>query len=181
MKGLSDKYRFYIYLAGFLIILAICYNVALKSTIQSARNCRNMKEKAQLAVEMPQKAANLRSELATLNSTYFDEVKGLTDAHELVLERLSKLSSQFSTSVIGYPEKHLFENSFIRTETHTALLKGSFKNLLLVIYHLEVSEKVGRIASFEFFSEIDNKTRITNLYLRIYIQNYRNLKKNESQ
>ena len=181
IKGLSEKYKFYLLLAGFIFALIICYQVAFKSTFQSAKNCRNMKDKARLANEMPQKAANLRMELTRLNKEYFDNISGLNDAHEVILEKLSRLSSQYSTSVTGYPAKHIYETSFVQAETHTAILKGSFIDLLHVLYQLEVNERVGRIASVEYYTETDYKTKMTNLYSRIYIQNFRNLRKNDTQ
>jgi len=181
MKGLSEKYKFYLLVAGFIVAMVICYQVDFKSTFQSANNCRLMKEKARLATEMPQKAANIRNELTKLNRQYFDNIRSQNDAHEVILEKLSELSSKYSTSVTGYPERHIYQTTFVQAETHTAIIKGGFINLLHVLYDLEVNERVGRIASVEYYTETDYKTKITNLYSRIYIQNFRNLKNNDTQ
>jgi hypothetical protein len=181
IKGFSDKIKFYMLMGAFIILLIICYNIAFKSTLQSARNCSAMQEKARLASDMPKNEANLRNQLSMLNKKYFNGNRGLNDAHEVILEKLSKLSSEYSTTVVGYPERHLVEASFIQAETHMAILKGGFINLLKVLYQLEVNERVGRLASAGFYTETDFKTKVTNLYLRIYIQNFRNLKKNDTQ
>jgi hypothetical protein len=181
LKNLSEKYKFYLLVAGLIILLVISYQVALKGTFQCIKNCRTLKEKAKTAAQMPQKVANLKKELNSLNGQYFDNIHSQNDAHEVILEKLSLLSSKYSTSVTGYPERHIFQTSFIQTETHTAILHGGFINLLHVLYQIEANERVGRIASVEYYTVIDYKTKITNLYSRIYIQNFRNLKKDETK
>jgi hypothetical protein len=178
---LSEKYKFYLLVAGFMISLILCYQVALKGTLQSIKNCRNMKEKARLATQMPQKVANLRNELTGINRQYFDDIRSQNDAHEVILEKLSQLSSKYSTTVTGYPERHVYQTTFVQAETHTAVLRGGFINLLHVLHEIEVNERVGRIASVEYYTETDYKTKITNLYSRIYIQNFRNLKKDDTK
>jgi hypothetical protein len=175
LKSLSDKYKFYILLAGFGLLLIICYQVAINGTVKIARQYRILKERAAIANDIPKKTAALNRQLNTLNSKYFSESENTQSGHEIILEKISRISSGNSVLVVGYPARHSFQTASVLVETHSALLRGRFTDLLKVIYALEVLEHTGRISSVEFFTETDRKTKSKQLFSRIYIQNYHNL------
>jgi hypothetical protein len=180
-KNLSDKYKLYIILAGLVAALLICYKVAFKSTFKAAANYRQLKERVREAADMPEQTALLQRQLTELNTKYFNEKKGFDDSHELILDKLSRLASKNSVLVTEYPEIHIYKSSTVQVETHTAVLKGGFLNLLHVLYEIEVHERIGRIVSVDYFTETDRKTKARSLFVRILIQNYRNLNPHEEK
>ena len=180
MKNLSEKYKLYLLLGGFILILIIAYNVAIKSTISTIREYRELKQKSTEAADLPAQCAALQNQLKHLNRLYFDAVKGIDDTHEIFLNKLGRLAAQYNAAVIDYPAEHNFEASSVRIETHIAVLKGDFSDLLKVLYELEVNERIGRLVSVEYYTEINRKTKVRSLFMRIYIQNYRNKNNDEN-
>jgi hypothetical protein len=178
-KSLSEKYKLYLILSGLLLSLIICYNIAFKSTFLLALDYKQLKLRVQEAEDMPAQTAMLQKQLSELNKNYFNEIHGFDDSHELILEKMSRLASRYSVMVTEYPTVHIHKSSTVQVETHTIMLKGGFLDLLHVLYELEVKEKTGRIVSVDYFTETNRKTKVKSLYMRVYIQNYRNLNSHE--
>lgn len=179
LKNLSEKYKFYFLLAAILVLLLICYNMAFKDTFKVWRDYKSLKDRAAVASEIPKKTAKLSSQLAELNSLFFNEKRENEDMHELILERIGTLTAHSNALLVGYPPLHLSKTSSVQIETHTIVLKGNFRDLLEIIYNLEVKQALGRIASIEFFTETDRRSHRRELFCRLYIQNFRNLKNHE--
>jgi hypothetical protein len=175
LKNISEKNKFYGLLVGFGIMVIICYKVAISSTLEIAGQYRILKKRALVAIDIPKKTSVLNQELKELNSKYFNSSENRQESHEVILEKISRISSDHSVLLIGYPAQHTFKTSSVVIETHAGLLRGGFIDLLRVLYALENSEHVGRISSIEFYTETDRKTKTKYLFSRIYIQNYHNL------
>ena len=170
----------YLVLAAVFLAGILAYNIAVKNTIKTIKDYRELKRKSSEAADLPAQCALLSNQLSRLNQLYFNAVKGIGDTHEIFLDKLGRLADQYNTSVIEYPEKHSFNTSSVQIETHNAVLKGSFTDLLKVLYELEVHERIGRLVAVEYYTETNRKTKIRSLYMRIYIQNYRNKNNNEN-
>ncbi|MBA7543583.1 hypothetical protein ES705_35914 [subsurface metagenome] len=180
-KNISEKQKFYLLIGTLVVVLFICFQVALKSTFAEIRKNKDLKTMALEAVNIPQQTALLKKQVVDLNNKYFNENIRADDNHEIILEKVSNLASGTNTSVTEYPARHIYQTMNLHVETHSIVLTGRFPDLLKVLYQLEVHERVGRLVSLEYFTETDRKTRRRNLYSRIYIQNYRNLKNNEDR
>ncbi|MGD2035045.1 MAG: hypothetical protein PVF73_08315 [Bacteroidales bacterium] len=181
LKNLSEKNKFYVLAGSFLVLLIVCYQVAMKGTLNELKNNRELKNKASEAEEIPQQTALLKKQLADLNNLYFRSDNRGDDNHEIILERVSDLAGRSDCSVAEFPAKHLFRTMNIQVETHSIVLTGRFPGLLKVLYELEVNEKTGRLVSVGYYTETDRRTRQRNLFSRIYIQNYRNLMNHEDK
>jgi hypothetical protein len=175
----TERHIRYAILAGFFVMLLVSYKVAIKSTITTYSDYKELKEKSRVAEDLPIRIAELQEKLNDLNQTYFDAVKIIDNTHELFLDKLGQFASANRTTITEYPKEHIYETSSVLIETHSAILTGRFINLLKVLYQLEVKERIGRIVSVEFFTETNRRTKVSSLYMRLYIQNYRNLNRNE--
>lgn len=180
LKNITEKYKLYLLLAGIIVTAIIAYKLAIKSTVVTIREYRELKDKSEEAEDLPAQCAALQKQLANLNRSYFDVIKGIDDTHNVFLDKLGRLAAAHDAAVIEYPAEHSFQASSVRIDTHSAVLKGNFTDLLKVLYELEVNERIGRLVSVEYFTETNRKTKIRSLYMRIYIQNYRNREKDEN-
>jgi len=181
LKNISEKYKFYLLVGIFVVALIICYQLAIKSTIAGIRKNRELKKMALEAEDIPHQTALLKKQVLDLNNQYFNSNDQAEGNHEIILEKVSTLAAKSGVSVSEYPARHLFQTMSIQVETHSIVLTGKFPDLLEVLYQLEVHKKVGRLVSVEYYTETDRKTRRRQLFSRIYIQNYRNLKKDENK
>lgn len=181
LKNISEKQKFYLLAGSLVVLLIICYQLALKSTFSEIRMNKELKKMTIEAEDIPQQTALLKKQVADLNNKYFNEDIGNDDNHEIILEKVGRMALNTGTSVAEYPVRHIYQAMNTQVETHAIVLTGKFPNLLKVLYELEVHENVGRLVSVEYFTETDRKTRRRNLYSRIYIQNYRNLKNDENK
>jgi hypothetical protein len=175
LKNLKEKYKFYLLSAGFGLLILICYKIAISSTVKLAGQYHVLKERAAIASDIPKKTVVLNKQLNELNSKYFSESENLQSGHEVILEKISRISFDNSVLIIGYPERHAYQTASVLVETHTALLRGGFVDLLKILYTLEALEHIGRISSVEYYTETDHKTKTKYLYSKIYIQNYQNM------
>ena len=171
---MPEKKKFYLSIGLFLLALLICYKLAFQSTINTIANYRLQIEKSQVANEMPRKAALLKKQLNSFDTRYFNSMKGIDQAHEVILEHISSLALTNKVTVTGYPALHSSQRGTLLTETHMVELQGRFSNIVKVIYQMETTPFVGRIASVEYFTETDRATKGQLLFARIYIQNFKN-------
>jgi hypothetical protein len=180
LKNLSEKYKLYLIVAGIILASIIAYRVAIKSTVMVMKDYRELKQKAAEAEDISSRCAALQKQLTILNRSYFDAAKGIDDTHNIFLDKLGRLAATYNATVTEYPAQHSYRASSVQVETHIAVLQGNFSDLLKVLYELEVNERIGRLVSVEYFTETNRKTKIRSLYMRIYIQNYRNKENNEN-
>lgn len=178
-KNISAKYRFYLLLAGILIGMLIAYRISVRSTIDTIKSYQELKKRSLEAGDLPSQCASLRKQIAELNHGYFENGSGYDEIHKNFLGKLGKLADIYHATLVEYPGQHNYKSSSVQVETHSAMLKGNFTDLLKILYELEVNERIGKLVSVEYFAETSRKTKIRSLFMHLYIQNYRNDKPDE--
>ncbi|MDO8999667.1 MAG: hypothetical protein Q7W45_07880 [Bacteroidota bacterium] len=94
-----------------------------------------------------------------------------------VRDKLTAFISDFAENnnclVTEIPTNSSFKNDNLNVQTNTFTIKGNFKNLLSLLYKLEIDYKyVAKIMSTKFYSLRDLQKKNKNLYLTIITQSF---------
>jgi hypothetical protein len=171
IEKLTYKQWFFIYVAGIFLSVIIIFQVAIKPTLEA----RNLYKEKNLLLESlssaPLEIQTLREKLNQINHNLNSENKTLYDTRDDLLEEISNFCIKNRIHVYSYPELHLYNNRSFVIESNRIVLKGTFKNLLKLIYHMETNVGFSRIASIRYYTELNRKTKREELFLEMIFQN----------
>ena len=80
---------------------------------------------------------------------------------------------------MSLPLPHKYSVNNYTVETCVLEVKGSFINLLELVYLFEQKLTLGKIVSVSFIKDEDRFTKISNLKVTIYIQNIKTINNEE--
>jgi hypothetical protein len=90
---------------------------------------------------------------------------------EYLLHQLAASCKKNAVVLASLAPPQLTIDKGFKIETRVVKLRGSFINLLWVVYHMEKVKPAGRLASVRFAVEEDRKSAVSYLFAYLYIQN----------
>ena len=99
-ENLSNKNKVIILLCSLPIVLLICYNLAIKETVDLARNCSFISERLTQAEDAPRKIDMLEHRLTELNAIIGEEKSNIDNLQQELLSLISDFSKK-SKVIIG--------------------------------------------------------------------------------
>lgn len=171
IEKLTHKHWFYIYAAGIFLAVIIVFQIAIKPTLDARRLYKEKKQLLESLSSAPQEIKALNDKLNLINHSLKSENKTIYDTRDDLLEEISNFCSINHLHVYSYPELHLYNNRSFVVESNRIVLKGTFKNLLKLIYYMETNVGFSRIASISYYTELNRKTKREELFLEMIFQN----------
>jgi len=153
---MDPKQKNRLLMAGFLLLLAICYQFAIKNTlVQRAAYKKLLGQQQQLAA-LPSK-----SKLLEIKNAYYDSIirayqlSGASLENEL-LKSLNTLGAEHGFSVADFKEPHRYAHSHQQHDhTYIFTLQGPYHALLKGIYQLEQQKAFGQVIHMDFIKKKD--------------------------
>lgn len=163
-----------ILLVGALLLLIVCYIFAIGETVELYSNNSKASQKLESLKNAPQQIVELNKRLVFLNSRVKQYVRDDDFEQEDILVAISDFCKGHRLKIVEFPKSTLKQNDDIVIETFNFTVEGNFTNLVKLIYDIEVVQKIGRIASLDFETQMDRRTKVKRLTVRIFLQNLRN-------
>lgn len=171
IKRLTYRQKNYLLLFGCLVLGWAIYQLSISKTLEEVRSYNQLMAQ----IEVGNSAHSMIFDYKKKLKFYEDHLGSFeTDSmhnHEHVLVAVSHYCQRHNLTVESFPSELVEDYSDFNLHTHKIEVRGNFKELLHLIYHLERVEKLGRIASLELEKKLDKKTKRTILTASIYIQN----------
>lgn len=169
MAQLSHKRRFFIVLIVLLVLIFALYKKTyspiflLRSELQISEKLMTNSEASFEEIQI------LQHELNGL-----DKIIGNSQNHALVPQKILRFITKnaLDISVISMEDTHIFGEKIFTVFTNKIVLKGTYENLLQLMYTIEKEFAASKIASAKFVSKKDYNTNKTDLLLELYFQNY---------
>jgi hypothetical protein len=177
-RNLTYKQKNRALLIAIVLLALVSYRMGLRNTIRVYAGINLLKEQLTLADNAPQKVAGLQARLAGM-----DQVLGRSQSEWTPSEKADTSVQQTLLGVVtAYCQKnHVALREFPKTirkiqgeyqvETNFFVVEGGFIKLLELLYLLEQKNRVGKVASVNFITKKDYKTKALNLNAIIYVQN----------
>ena len=171
MNKLTNKYRFYLLLAGTFVALLLAYNMAINNTIELKKTCNKIEHDLNKAGDAPRKIAAIEKKLVSIESLYGSDFEDLDKLQEKLLNHISQSCKQYELTLIELPNVHEFEHSDYVIKTFKIVVEGNYTNILKFIYDLEFKPALGRLASIKFSTQTNYRNSNKKLFAQIIIQN----------
>jgi len=153
------------------LLIPLSYNMAFKKTWELYGECKETEEKLELAADAPSKMAGIKKRLQEIEAIAGKQQDSRQPAQQKLLGIITAWCQENRLVLKEMPNAINTAENDLLVETNVFEIEGSFSKLLNLIYQLEQKNNAGRVASVNFKTRKDYKTRQLILSATIYIQN----------
>lgn len=177
LKNKNAKQRFRFLLAGMGLLLILAYCFSIRNTIAAYLLFKKNKKSLQEASNAPHLIRQFQEQLTVLESLLIQSDYD----RQLLFETVNTFCDKYGLRLdYFHPEKRFTHNDY-EVITNQIKIEGAYKDITVLIYHLEQEKKLGHIASVSFDKQEERRTKRKYLTADIYVQNIQpvNLSSNE--
>lgn len=139
-----------LFVLGFILILFVCYKLAIARTLIYRDNYKNLQKEAILFENTPRQLSVLRQKEAYLDSILTTYRLGDTSIQNSLLSAINSMADTSGVRVISFNEPHLFQQGELTVKTYGFTLEGNYGDILNIIYELEQKHRFGEITNLHF-------------------------------
>lgn len=156
---------------GFLLVLLVAYQFSIKKTLALKDNVEKKRTESLQFKDIPQRSATL-----DLQERYLDSVLDSNSMRNIsiqnnLLEFLNIESQNGDVLIANFQEPHFVSENTLSTTSFAFSLKGSYEEIIEIIYKLEQEYNFGRIVHVDFEKKRDFRRRTNFLECRVIIEN----------
>lgn len=174
-KNLSYKRKNILLLAGSVMFGLIVYFYAFERTIGLIKECTQLEEQLRQAENAPQKLAELKRKLNSIESDLGGNGNFGGDIQQALLEKISRYCNENNIALREFPQPVVSQEQDYIIETNIVVIEGSFLKLLKLVYQLEQVQRTGKVAAVHFLAKEDLRTKRQMLTASLYLQNIKKL------
>lgn len=157
------------------LLIALIYLVPVRATLKAystyvslSATMANAKDAPVLISQAEQLHLRYKNILPDLK---IDSLK----QEEFIINKVSRACYQFDVSIVSFapPEKYVKNNYILSNQM--VKVKGTYKQILLLIRSIERQNSVGKLINVNFVLEEDQWRKKMNLFAYLYLQNIQNV------
>lgn len=183
-NGLTYKKKNKYLAVGVILFAIFSYKMAFQNTIAVYQNVQSLEEQLRQAEDAPQKVNALRQQMMSIDQVLGKggaettlSAKSDTNVQQKLLGIVTDYCSKGDVVLREFPKTMQKTQDDYLVETNVFTVEGGFTKLLGLIYSLEQKSRIGKIASVNFLSKKDFKTKSLTLTSTIYLQNVKKVPK----
>lgn len=158
-----------------VVLVMISWLRAINPTLNIMSQCTLLQQELDSSKGGDQELQFVKIELAQINQMIGSEKLSTDEINRGIVDFISKKSSKLGIILNEFPSVHHQIVNEYSIYTYQAIIQGSFKHLLQLIYDMEYEYTGAHICAIRFYTVEEFRTKIKKLYSVIYIQN---IKKN---
>jgi len=142
----------------FVLLLIISYKYAISNTLELKKEYKNLKQQEQLFKNVPKQLSLLKQKEKYYDSLLVKyQLKGSSVQNSL-LKTINASAYSDNIQLKSFLEPHIFEENNLNYKTYQFTLKGSYNDILKLIFKLEQDTKFGEIINLSFERKKNYKT-----------------------
>ena len=135
---------------GFVVILMLCYSLAISKTIQQKKQYNTLKQQELLFQNAPKQLSLLKQK-----EVYYDSLltKYQLDGSSIqnnLLKTINAFANGNDLKVISFLEPHTITKNDLTIKTYEFVVEGEYNNINQLVYQLEQQSKFGEIVNLHF-------------------------------
>jgi hypothetical protein len=171
LNKLSYSQKCYLLLTALALFIIVGYKISFSDTFLLVSEIKEKEQKLEWLKDKEKELPSLKAKMEEFEKAYS---KGDSTA---VRDKLTAFISDFAEKnyclVTEIPLNSSFKSDNLKVQTNTFTVKGSYNNLLSLLFRLENEYKyVSKIMSAKFFTIREAQTKSKNLYLTIITQSF---------
>ena len=172
LNQLSYKQRCILLAVIVFVVTIVMYLIPISNTLRAVEGYNEAQQQYEKIADAPQKIKRIEQQLAYVNNLIGGETGSTQYFQSELLSRVTNFCNKNKLVLDGFSEPILQRESTHTIERNVVTVKGSFKNLLRLVYELEQANKFGVIAGIQFNSKKNLQTKLYELSLSIHINNF---------
>ncbi|WP_034045103.1 hypothetical protein [Wocania ichthyoenteri] len=164
---MTHKSKNILLVAGFIIILTLCYQLAISKTIALKKDYNSLIQEEELFKNTPKQLSLLMQKQKYYNSLLSKyQIKGGSIQNNL-LKTVNTYADSNKLRVVSFLEPHISISHDLTIKTYQFTIEGNYNSILKLIHLLEQQTKFGEIINLHFEKKKNFKTNT--YYLQAYI------------
>lgn len=147
---MTNKTKNIILLIGFILLIVLCYQLAISKTITLKKEFNTLKQQEILFKNTPKQISLLKQK-----QKYYDsllnkyQIKGSSLQNNL-LKTINAYAGANNIKVVSFLEPHSIRKDELKINTYQFTFEGNYNNILKLIHKLEQDTKFGEIINLHF-------------------------------
>lgn len=152
VEKLDSRKKFYYVLLFFGLFSIIVYRYTFSKTIDAYKYQQELSTDASRTDMLQTQLKELLVHSNTANFSDIESSRTLEQSRSGLLKTISFYCRQHTMKLVKFPPQHTAEKDGLTVSTSIVVVKGSFRELLGLLFYLERSEKNIRIRNVKFES-----------------------------
>jgi hypothetical protein len=170
VNNLSNKQKFYLIIAAFILLALASYKKTFKRTYESWKSLNIIEKKISSGKDIQSNLFNIRDELKQLDDFIGGGSINPEDVQNNLLGFLTEGKREVNLTLIE--DTHLNDNDKFLVYTNRIILEGNYESLITTLYSIEKEFTDSKIVSAEIYSKKNRQKKVEKIYLKIILQNY---------
>lgn len=158
-------------MVGIIVSCLITYQLPIKQTLSLYEENKQLQGQLSAAENAPKRIRQIENQLATYKEVLKSASNDSLQQEEYVLNQVTSTCRKYGAAVVSFSPSEASEHKGYKIKTRTVQFRGTYRQLLQVVYALEHHAVIGRLASVRFILEEDSWQRSSRLFSYLYIQN----------
>ena len=172
-----EKYSYKTKLIALAVIFVLLFLAAYKRSFSLTFGLIDEVERLEKQLDLAQNANyeinQLKLDLNELNQAIGKENLDADLVQQRILDEISDYSNTANIRIYGISETHKYSTSDFEVFSNETIVEGDFISILKLIHSFENEIEYARVASCEFYTEKNFKTKKKQLYAKLYLQHFK--------
>lgn len=170
---MTSKQKNIALLVGFLLVLLLSYQFAIKNTLQAKDKYNELQKEKQLFENSKNKIGYLNAQNTYLDSILkSNEIIVDVSFQQVILNKVSKYVEQHQLKIISFNSPHIFKNNTNTLTTYQLEIEGDFIQLVNFVNYFE-NQRLGNLVSVSFLKKKNYRRNKNYLTVSIYLQKFK--------
>lgn len=169
---MTNKQKNIALILGFVVVLLLCYQFALKNTFEQRRLYKQLQTQELLFKNTPQQLSLLNQKERHYDSLLQKYQLDGSSIQNNLLKTINNYAEVHDVKVISFLEPHVIAQNDLNVKTYDFTLEGDYNTINQFIYQLEQHTKYGEIIHIEFNKKKHYKTGRHYLQARVLLKSF---------
>ncbi|GAA3647426.1 hypothetical protein [Flavivirga jejuensis] len=164
---MTKKTKNILLLAGFLLVLVLCYQLSFSKTLDIKKEYHSLKAQEALFENTPKQVSLLKQKQKYYDSLLTKYQLNGSSVQNNLLKTINTFADNTNLKVVHFLEPHIINKNDLRINTYQFTLEGDYNHIIKLIHKLEQQTKFGEITNLHF--EKKKNFRTGRYYLQAHI------------
>jgi len=147
---MTSKNKNILLIIGFVLVLILCYQLAISNTLQQKKQFNTLKQQELLFKNAPKQLSLLKQKEAYYDSLLTKYQLDGSSIQNNLLKTINAFAKDNSLKVVSFLEPHVITQNDLTIKTYEFVVEGQYSSIIQLIYQLEQQTKFGEIINLHF-------------------------------